>query len=67
MQNEEEIFGTVEPVAVEKEEMIDFGLVEDEKAAEFIDHEIEEIVEASVALESYQQILTAAKKKSLAQ
>jgi len=61
MQNEEEIFGTVEPVAVEKEEMIDFGLVEDEKAAEFIDHEIEEIVEASVALESYQQILTAAK------
>ncbi|WDS62337.1 putative structural head protein [Pseudomonas phage D6] len=61
MQDKDEIFGTVEPVADEKGEMIDFGLVEDEKAAEFIDHEIEEAVSAAIALEGYNQILDAAK------
>jgi hypothetical protein len=60
MQNEQEIFGSVDPVEEEKQEMIDFGLLEDEKAAEHIDHDIEEVVEATAALESYGKVLTAA-------
>lgn len=55
--NKEEIFGSVEPVTEEKGDMIDFALVEDEKAKDHIDHEIETVVEASVALEAYAQIL----------
>lgn len=55
--DEEEIFGTVDAVEIEKQPMIDFGLVEDEKAAEYIDHKIEEIVDATVALEGYITIL----------
>lgn len=58
---EAEVFGTVEPVVNEKEDMIDFGLVENEKAVQHIDHEIEEIVDASVALESYGRVLRASK------
>lgn len=58
---EAEVFGTVEPVVNEKEDMIDFGLVENEKAVQYIDHEIEEIVDASAALESYGQLLRASK------
>lgn len=59
--DEDEIFGTVDAVEIEKQPMIDFGLVEDEKDAEFIQHEIEEIVEASVALEKYIEILDKAR------
>lgn len=59
--DEEEIFGTVDAAEIEKQPMIEFGLVEDEKAEEFIQHEIEEIVEASVALEKYIEILDKAR------
>lgn len=53
----EEDFGTVEPVVEEKQDMIDFELLEDDKAAQHIDHDIEEIVEASAALEGYIQVM----------
>lgn len=59
--DEDEIFGTVDAVEIEKQPMIDFGLVENEKDAEFIQHEIEEIVEASVALEQYIEVLNKAR------
>ena len=58
--DKEEIFGTVEPVVEEKEDMIDFGLLENEKAAQHIDHNIEECIEGTAALEAYTQILKAA-------
>lgn len=58
--DKEELFGTVENVVEEKKDMIDFSLVEDEKAAHHIDHTLEEIIEDSVALESYITLLRSA-------
>uniref|UniRef100_A0AB39CD29 Internal head protein n=1 Tax=Pseudomonas phage RVTF4 TaxID=3236931 RepID=A0AB39CD29_9VIRU len=60
MDNKEEIFGSVEPVVEEKEDMIDFGLLENEKAVQHIDHNLEECIEGTATLEAYHQILTAA-------
>lgn len=53
----DEVFGTVEPVTEEKEDMIDFSLVDDEKAVQHIDHTLEECVEEAAALESYSTLL----------
>lgn len=58
--DKEEIFGTVEPIVEEKEDMIDFGLLENEKAAQHIDHNLEECIEGTATLEAYTQILKAA-------
>lgn len=56
----DEVFGTVDNVVEEKEDMIDFGLLEQEKAAQHIDHNIDECIEGTAALETYTQILKAA-------
>lgn len=59
--DKDEIFGTVEPVTEEKGDMIDFGLLENDKASQHIDHDLEECIEGAAALESYTKILDASK------
>lgn len=58
--DKEELFGTVEVVVDEKKDMIDFALVENDKAQQHIDHNLEEVIEDSVALESYITLLRSA-------
>lgn len=58
--DKEEIFGTVEVTPEEKHDMIDFALVEDDKAHQHIDHNLEEVIDDSVALESYAALLRSA-------
>lgn len=58
--DKEELFGTVEAVVDEKKDMIDFTLVEDDKAKQHIDHNLEEVIADSVALEDYISMLRSA-------
>lgn len=53
----DEIFGTVTPVTDEKQDMIDFGLLENDKDAQHIDHDLAELTEDMATLEGFSQVL----------